>query len=146
MTAALLAAGCLDLLGRVEGPIAVTAPAPLGEALRNRVPIANDGEAVRGAICVFLREPADADRRTSRLSELAARLPAGAPLVVVDYNQPRTWWRRVRGALALASTGHLPARARHLVAREVHAHGFTIERLRLADNERIQLILARRRP
>jgi hypothetical protein len=31
------------------------------------------------------------------------------------------------------------------VAREVNGHGFTIERLRLEDGERVQILLARRR-
>jgi hypothetical protein len=69
----------------------------------------------------------------------------GGALVVVDHNQPRACWRRVVGTALLAARGIPPARARHPVAREVAAHGFAVERLRLAAGERVQLVLARRR-
>jgi hypothetical protein len=84
-------------------------------------------------------------RRRARLDALAARLPGGAPLVVVDHNQPRTWWRRTLGVAGLAVRGLGASRARHPVAREVHERGFAVERLRLACGERVQLVLARRR-
>ena len=76
---------------------------------------------------------------------LAARLASGAPVVVVDHNQPRSLALRALGVLALAARGLPPERARHPVAREVNGHGFTIERLRLEDGERVQILLARRR-
>jgi hypothetical protein len=47
--------------------------------------------------------------------------------------------------LALAARGLGPERARHPVAREVHGAKFAVERLRLEDGERVQLVLARRR-
>ena len=98
-----------------------------------------------GAIVSFLGERLDRGARLARLDALAVRLPAGAPLVVVDHNQPRTWWRWALGVAALAARGLGPARARHLVAREVHGQGFAVERLELDCGERVQLVLARRR-
>ena len=144
MTAARLAARCVELLGPVEGPVAVVAPSRVAEALAARVGGATDNGPVGGAVCVFLGDRVDSTREAT-LDALAARLRDGAVLVVADHNQPRAPWRRLLGALALSLHGHRPARARHPVAREIREHGFTIERLRLDDGERIQLVLARRR-
>jgi len=94
---------------------------------------------------VLLGTRIDESARAAAWDALAARLASGAPVVVVDHNQPRTLARRAIGVLALAARGLSPKRARYPVAREVNAHGFTIERLRLADGERVQLVLARRR-
>ena len=38
----------------------------------------------------------------------------------------------------------MPARARYPAAQEAQAAGFEVARLRLADGERIQLVMARR--
>jgi len=144
VTAARLAARCVELLDGVGGPIAVSAPPDVTAALAARVPIAHDG-AVAGAVYVLLRTRIDEPARAAAWDALAARLASGAPVVVVDHNQPRTLARRAIGVLALAARGLSPKRARYPVAREVNAHGFTIERLRLADGERVQIVLARRR-
>ena len=144
MTPARLAARCVELLGRVDGPVAVTAPPRVTRAFEARVAVANGDGAVAGAVCVLLGARVDPAARAATWRTIAARLAAGAPLVVVDHNQPRVAWRRVAGAIALALRGFAPSRARHPVAREVRDHGFTIERLRLADGERVQLVLARR--
>ena len=144
MTAARLAARCVEMLDGVGGPIAVVAPPDVAAALAARVPIEHDG-AVAGAVYVLLGTHIDEPARTAAWDALAARLPSGAPVVVVDHNQPRTLARRALGILALASRGLPPERARHPVAREVNGHGFTIERLRLEDGERVQILLARRR-
>jgi hypothetical protein len=114
-------------------------------ALAARLRLADDGAPATAALCVFLDEPVDSDTRRSRLDALATRVPPGAPLVAVDHNQPRVWWRRLLGALVLLARGQPPARARHPVARELQARGFTVERLRLASGERVQLVLARKR-
>ena len=145
MTAARLAARCVELLGAVEGPIAVVAPPRVVDAVAARVLVANGNGAAAGAVCVLLGTRIDSAARAARWDALAARLAPGAPLVVVDHNQPRGPWRRLGGVLALAVRGQGPARARHPVAREVRDHGFTIERLRLHAGERVQLVLARRR-
>ena len=144
MTAARLAARCVELLDGVGGPIAVSAPPEVASAVAAQVPIAHDG-AVVGAVCVLLGTRIDESARAAAWDALAARLASGAPVVVVDHNQPRTLARRAIGVLALAARGLSPKRARYPVAREVNAHGFTIERLRLEDGERVQLVLARRR-
>ena len=141
MTAARLAARCVDLLGAIAGPLAIVASPTVRAAISVCHPVAEDG--VAAGICVLTGEPVA--RRGVVLDAMAARLPEGAPLVVVDYNQPRTWWRRVIGAVTLALHGHSPARAREPVARDVQTHGFTVERLCLEDGERLQLIVARRR-
>ena len=41
-------------------------------------------------------------RAASDLARLRARLPDGAPLVLIDHNQPRAWWRRLLGVVVLA--------------------------------------------
>ena len=144
MTAARLAARCVELLDGVGGPIAVSAPPDVVDALAARVAVARDG-AVAGAVCVLLGTRVGESARAAAWDALAARLASGAPVVVVDHNQPRTLARRALGMLALAARGLPPERARYPVAREVNAHGFTIERLRLEDGERVQIVLARRR-
>jgi hypothetical protein len=144
VTPARLAARCVELLGRVDGPIAVTASRRVADAVAARVPVAGDG-AVAGAVCVLLGTRVDPPARAAAWDALAARLASGAPLVVVDHNQPRTAWRRALGIAVLACRGLAPSRARHPVAREVHGAEFAVERLRLDDGERVQLVLARRR-
>jgi hypothetical protein len=146
VTAARLAARCVELLGTVDGPIAIDAPVAIRTALAARLPVASDLESAAAAVCVFLGEPIALLARGARLRVLAARMPIDAPLVVIDHNQPRTWWRRAVGAVVLMASGRMPSRARHPVAREVHDHGFVVERLRLAAGERVQLVLARGRP
>jgi len=139
-----LAAHALDLLGPVAGPVAVVSPASpaLAAALAHRVPVA--GAEPTAAVLVFLGAPAHPADRQRTIRELRARLPATASLVLVDHNQPRAWWRRALALLPLATQGLGPARARYPAARELAALGFSIQRLRLACGERIQLVLARR--
>ena len=146
MSPARLAARALGLLGPVTGPVAVVAPrAPrLAAALAARAPLATDGAPAAAAIVSFLGAPAHPADRQAALSALARRLPAGAPLVLVDHNQPRVFWRRGLGILALAAAGSAPSRARYPAARELAALGFAVERLRLACGERVQLVVARR--
>ena len=142
MTRRRLVAQATALLGDAK-PIVVEPAAWAALVAPARSTVGGDGGA--GGLVSFLGERLDRGARLARLDALAARLPAGAPLVVVDHNQPRTWWRRALGAVALAARGLGPARARHLVAREVHGQGFAVERLELACGERVQLVLARRR-
>jgi hypothetical protein len=142
VTAARLAARCVELLGAVEGPVDLGAAGALATPLAARLRAARDGEPAAAAVCDFRAVRGD---RPRRLDAVAARLRSGAVLVVVDHNQPRAWWRRAIAAALLALRGLPPARARHPVAREAAAHGFAIERLRLAAGERVQLVLARRR-
>jgi len=144
VTAAELAARCLELLGAPDGPIAIEPPTgPLATALERCVRV--DARAPVAAVCAFLGERADSAARGARLDALAARLVPGAPLALVDHNQPRAWWRRPLAWVALARHGLAPSRARHPVAREADAHGFRVERMRLVAGERLQLVLARRR-
>ena len=147
MTAARLAARCLALLGPPAGPVAIHAPAHprLAGALAARVPAARDGTPPAAAVVVFYGEPAAADARQLLLSTIHATLPCGAPVVVVDHNQPRTLARRALAALTLALTGTPPSRARYPAARELLAAGFPVARLHLAAGERLQLILTHRR-
>jgi len=143
--AARLAARCVELLDGIVGPIAVSAPPDVTGALATRVTVAGENGPIAGAVCVLLGKAVDEAARARTWTGLAARLAADAPLVVVDHNQPRAAWRRAVGALALLLTGQGPARARHPTAREVWAHGFTVQRMRFDDGERVQLVLARRR-
>jgi hypothetical protein len=145
VSAARLAARCLALLGPVGGPVAVVAPAGsrLAAAVRSGVRAARDAEQPVGAVVVFLGAPAQPVERQSALRALARTLAPGAPLVLVDHNQPRTWWRRAVALPHLLLARLAAARARYPAARELAAIGFTIERLRLACGERVQLVLAR---
>jgi len=144
VTPARLAARCSELLGAVDGPVIVDARGPFAAALARTLPAARDAAPV-AAVCSFLGERVETRARRRRLETLGAALSEGARLVVVDHNRPRRWWRRIRGAVALAVRGLAPSRACHPVAREVRDMGFTIERLRLASGERVQLVVARKR-
>ena len=146
MRAARLAARALALLGPVSGPVAVVSPhSPgLAAALATRVRPVADGESPAAAVVVFLGAPARPADRQQVIRAVQTRLPADAVLVLVDHNQPRAWWRRVRGWTALAAAGLDPGRARYPAARELAALGFAVERLRLACGERVQLVAARR--
>jgi hypothetical protein len=145
VTSARLAARCVELLGALDGPVDVGAAGALAPALATRVRAARDGEPAAAAVCDLRGEPADPVSRRTRLAALAARLPDGSRMVAVDHNQPRAVWRRVIAAAVLLARGHGPARARQPVARDVQAEGFSVERLCLADGERIQLVVGRRR-
>lgn len=145
MSPARLAARSLALLGPVAGPVTVHAPARLATALAAGVAPARNGVAPAAAVVAFLGDDAGPEVRGRVLHDLQAVLPCGAPLVVIDHNQPRTLGRRVLGALRLALGGLRPSRARYPVAREVLAAGFAVTRLDLAAGERVQLVLARRR-
>ena len=146
MTRARLARRALELLGPVEGPVAVLAPrAPgLGAALRARVRLAAAGDSPAAAVVAFLGSPARPDERQRTLREIWHRLTEGSPLVLVDHAQPRTAGRRAVSALRLRLSGFPPSRGRYPAARELAALGFAIERLRLACGERVQLVVARR--
>lgn len=148
MRPARLAARARALLGPVAGPVAVVTPRAgrLAAALAARHAVASDGTPPAAGIVSFLGAPARPAERQTALSALAQRLPAGAPLVLVDHNQPRALWRRGLGILALAAARLTPSRARYPAARELAALGFTVERLRLACGERVQLVRATRDP
>jgi hypothetical protein len=141
-----LAARCLALLGRPDGPIAVVGPhaARVAAALPRETSVAAPDAGVGAAIATFLGAADGPAARQAVLATLRARLSPGAPLVLIDHNQPRTWWRRAAGVVALAVRGLPAARARYPAARELAALGLPVERLRLACGERVQLVLARR--
>ena len=146
MSPARLAARATAMLGPIAGPVAVACPGTprLARALAGRVRPALAGESAAGAVVAFLGVPARPAERQALLAGLGRRLVQGAPLVLVDHSQPRAWWRRLLGRAALAARGLGPARARYPAARELAALGFTVDRLRLAAGERIQLVAARR--
>jgi len=104
---------------------------------------ARDGERPAGAVVVFLGAPARPAERQSALRTLARALAPGALLLLVDHNQPRAWWRRGVALPRLLLARLEAARARYPAARELAAIGFTVECLRLACGERVQLVLAR---
>ncbi len=147
MNAARLAARCLTLLGSTVGPVAVVGPPVprLAAALASRVPLAAEGESAAAAVVTFLGTAASPAERQGLLRALQRRLPAGAPLVLLDHSQPRAWWRRALAVLLLAASGVGPARARYPAARELAALGFAVERLELMCGERVQLVVGRRR-
>jgi hypothetical protein len=146
VSAARLAARVLALLGPVGGPVAVLAPtrSRVGRRLAAALGPAPAAAPPAGAVVVLLGAPARPAERQALLAGLRGRLPPGAPLVLVDHNQPRGVARRALGTLALAATGLPPARARYPAARELAVLGFAVDRLRLAAGERVQLIVAHR--
>jgi len=145
VSAARLAAHAVALLGTGAEPIAVVGPrAPrVVRALGERARLAADDEAAGAAVVVFLGTVAAPAERQQALRATQRRLPPGAPLLLVDHNQPRVAWRRALALVTLAAAGLAPARARYPAARELAALGFAVERLRLACGERVQLVLAR---
>lgn len=144
MSPARLAARCVELLGTVDGSVAVDARPRLRGALAARVAVAADGAPAVAAVCAFVGERADPAARGARLQALAARLPRGAPLVVVDHNRPRRRLARLLGALGLLARGRRPARAAYPTALELAPNAFAVDRLRFAARERLQLVVAHR--
>jgi hypothetical protein len=143
-----LADPCRALLRFGDGPVLVEGP----NAAAWREALAAGGTAVvttgpaRAAVIVLLAERGEPAARAQWLASVAHRLSPGAPVVLVDHNQPRAPWRRVPAGLALVARGLPPRRARYPAARELAAAGFTIDCLRLAAGERIQLVRAHRTP
>jgi hypothetical protein len=145
VSAAGLAARCAALLGPLAGPVAVVGPGAVGfaRAFAACMPLVAVEESPAAAVVVFLGSPADPGARQTVLRVLARRLPPGAAFVLVDHNQPRTRRGRVIAALSLLAAALPPARARYPVARELAALGFTVDRVRFAHGERVQLVVAR---
>ena len=147
MTAGDLRAYAVSLLGRARGSALVlgrdaSAWQPALAAAGWSAPV--DGSPVAAVVVTFVGEPAHAAARLERLAAAGARLAMGAPLLLVDHNQPRQWWRRVLAWIALGLRGLPPGRGRVLVARQLDGAGFRVECLRLAAGERLQLVVARR--
>lgn len=147
MRAARLAAHCSALLGPISGPILIACPgAPrLAAVLAARVLVAGEEDVPAGALVSFLGTPARPAERQALLRSFQRRLPARAPVLLVDHNQPRAVWRRLAGFVCLSAARLRRARARYPAARELAALGFAVECLRLTCGERVQLVLARRR-
>jgi hypothetical protein len=138
----------LSLLGRVDGPVVVAEPGRWWAA-RVRVAglrTADLGEPAAAALVSFMGARTSPELRRRTLEAVRGRLPAGSPLVLLDHNQPRQWWRRPLAALLLALRGMPPSRARYPAARELDVAGLKVESLRLGDGERVQVVLARREP
>jgi len=136
----------LALLGPVAGPVVVAAPGAWWAA-RVRLAgwrVADLGEPAAAALVTFVGARTAPEMRRRTLEAVRVRLSPDAPLVLIDHNQPRQWWRRPLAALLLAVRGFAPSRARYPAARELDAAGFRIERLDLAAGERLQVVLARR--
>jgi hypothetical protein len=141
-----LAARCLALLEPFDGRVAVVGPHAdrVSAALPRGTRLANPDEPPAAAIVTFLGAHDGPAARQACLARLRSSLARGAPLVLIDHNQPRGWWQRIVGAIVLAMRGLAPARARYPAARELAALGLHVERLRLACGERVQLVVARR--
>lgn len=139
----------LALLGPLDGPVVVAEPgAWWGARVRLaglRTADLTEPIAAAGLVS-FIGARTPAALRVCTLDALQARLPVGAPLVLVDHNQPRQWWRRPLALVLLAARGLPPSRARYPAARELDGAGFRVESLRLAEGERVQVVLARREP
>ena len=116
----------------------------LARAVERATQVAADGDAPGAALVVLLGVNAAPWDRQETLRATQRRLPSGAPLVLVDHNQPRAVWRRTLAVVPLLVAGLGPSRARYPAARELAALGFAVERLRLSCGERVQLVVARR--
>ncbi len=125
---------------RAAGRVARARPAalPLASGVQRAVVLSLVGHA-----------PAASDRQ-ALLGELARVMKAGSALIVVDHNRPR----RLVAALAAAiraprvrgrSLGARWQRLSYPAAREIQAAGFTVQWLRFAAGERLQVVLARPR-
>jgi SAM-dependent methyltransferase len=108
------------------------------------------GDASIAALSLsLLGDGSEGGARVALLAELARVCVPGGVLVAVDHNRPR---RRAAAFVAVVAPprppGRTPAarwrRLAYPAAREVWAAGFTIERLRLAAGERVQVVFARR--
>ncbi len=108
-----------------------------------------DGSA-RYLVLSFLGDASDARRRAAIITEVARVATPGASIVVVDHNRPR----HPAAAIVALVRSPRPAgwqpiaawqRLAYPSARELRAAGFAVDRLRLAADERLQVISARRR-
>jgi hypothetical protein len=138
------AEAALSLLGTVDGPVVVAEPGRWWAA-RLRVAglrTADLDEPAAAALVSFVGARTSPELRRRTLEALRGRLPVGSPLVLLDHNQPRQWWRRPLAAVLLLARGLPPSRARYPAARELDGAGFRVERLRLTSGERVQLVLA----
>jgi SAM-dependent methyltransferase len=135
--------------------VGVRSPFVLGRAARavgvrcepGALPLAT-GDLSRVALS-FLGDDSTAARRRAALRELRRALAPGGLLFVVDHNRPRGRPQAFGALLRRPPVrgGSLAARWRRLaypVAREAQASGFTVDALRLALGERVQMIVARR--
>jgi hypothetical protein len=130
------AAALSDGIARI--PLGATPPA---------LPLA-DG-SVASLTLWLLGERGDPALRAALFAELARVCAPDGVLVAVDHNRPR---RRSAALLALVVAPHpagsSPAsrwrRLAYPTARDAQAAGFTVERLRLAAGERVQVVWARR--
>ena len=147
MTAGAIGTDVVALLEDAAGPVLVVGrDAGRWQAVLRASgrPVAGPTDAATAALVTFTGERGDPDVRRRRLAQVRARLDPGAPLLLIDHNQPRQWWRRPVAAALLAVRGLPPARGRYPVARELDAAGFCVRRLALEAGERVQLVLARR--
>ena len=95
-----LAARCLALLEPFDGRIAVVGPHAdrVSAALPRGTQVANPDEPPAAAIVTFLGARDGPAARQACLGRLRSSLARGAPLVLIDHNQPRAWSRCSPGA------------------------------------------------
>jgi len=131
-----LARAATDAAGATR-PVAESASFPFPDA------------SVGWLVLSFLGDASDARRRAAVAAEVARVTAPGATIVAVDHNRPRQLVAAL-GALVRAPRPPrwLPLgawrRLAYPTARELRAAGLTVERLRFAGDERIQVISARR--
>lgn len=95
----------------------------------------------------FVGDASTPHARRALLDQACRAVRPGGTLVVIDHNRPR---RRLAALVALARSPRLRGspsarwrRQGHPVAREARDCGLTVERLRLAVGERVQIVIAR---
>jgi len=86
-------------------------------------------------------------RRRLLLTEFRRALRAGGTLLVVDHNRPRTWGQRLTNLVWCVFRGVEPCtRPACAVAQEVKDAAFVRISVRMAVNERIQIVRGIRPP
>jgi SAM-dependent methyltransferase len=133
-------------VGAADGGDPTTAPAmvPLDDALGFA------DESLTAVVVRFVGASPPAPARHALLAEVRRVLAPGGMVCVLDHNRPRrraAAWRAV--AARPAPRGWTPwarwCRLAYPTARETQGAGLIVEALRLTADERVQVVLARKR-
>ncbi len=117
-------------------------------ARRLHVPAPLAAGTIGSAALSLVGDASSAETRRRILADVLEAVRPGGVVAVVDHNRPR---RTLQAAAALLRRPRVPGvtpaarwrRAARSVARELQAAGATVERLRLAAGERLQIVVAR---
>jgi hypothetical protein len=141
------AEAALALLGPLDGPVVVAEPGAWWAA-RVRVAGLRTADLVEptaaAALVSFVGARTPPALRRPHARRVARAAPVGAPLVLVDHNQPRQWWRRPL-ACCCCAVARLAPSGRGIPRRASSTHpAFGSSNCGWRDGERVQVVLARR--